>query len=61
MSGIYLLIAIVVGYNGGGAASVAVEFNSKEACMAAAAQMQRQKQLENNVRPGGILFCTPKG
>lgn len=61
MSGAYLLIAVVIGFNGGGAAPVVAEFNTKEACMAAVTQIVRQKQLENNVRPGGILFCTPKG
>lgn len=58
---IYILIAVVIGFNGGGAASFAVEFNSKEACMAAATQMQRQSNVDNNIRPRGVMFCTPKG
>lgn len=58
---IYILIAVVIGFNGGGAAPVVAEFNTKEACMAAAAQIQRQANTDNNIRPRGILFCTPKG
>jgi len=61
MGSTYLLIAVVIGFNGGGAASVSVEFSSREACMAALVQFSRQTTTANNIRPGGILFCTPKG
>lgn len=59
----YLLIAVVIATagTGGGPAPVVAEFNTKEACVAAAAEIARQNQKAYRMHAIPVLFCTPKG
>ena len=52
-----IYILIILTFVTRGTAATSVEFNSKEACMAAAESMYKQDRNEGSVR----LTCVPKG
>lgn len=57
---IYILIFVFKAYVGSApSAAISVEFKTKEACSAAAAEIRRQIALNTGTAP--VLFCVAKG
>lgn len=55
----YILILLAVGFNPKGVAVTGIEFNTKEACQAAAVEWKRQ--YANTDTRGAVVFCAAKG